>query len=335
MNSEEIEKFDPQKMLEVYNNWPEMAEEAYNTYSDILKFKKISHIVFAGMGGSGAIGDVFSAILSKTNIHTSVVKGYLLPNTVNSETLVITTSVSGNTRETISILEKAHEKNCNLIAFSSGGMMEEICNEKKIIHYNLKMTHSPRTSFVIYLYSMLKILGKIINLKEEDVIESINYLKNQRKLYNSKNLKNNFAIELAKWIDNIPLIYYPFGLQSIAIRFKNSMQENAKTHAISEDIIEACHNGIVAWEKPSDIKPILIEGKNDFDKTKDRWKIIKKFFDVEKIEYREVHSVNGSILSKIVNLIYFLDYVSIYNSIYKKIDPSPVRSINFIKDNLR
>jgi glucose/mannose-6-phosphate isomerase len=334
MNKKDIENFDPQKMLEEYDKWPEMAEEAYKSFSENIEFKKINHIVFAGMGGSGAIGDVFSAILSKTNIHISVVKGYVLPNTVNSETLVITTSVSGNTLETISVLEKANEKNCNLIVFSSGGMMKKICDKKNITHFNVKMSHSPRTSFIIYLYSMLKILNKIINLKKEDVIESINKLKSQRKLINSKNLKNNFAIELAEWIDNIPLIYYPFGLQSTAIRFKNSMQENAKTHAISEDIIEACHNGIVAWEKFSDIKPILIEGKDDFEKTKERWTIIKEFFNTEKIEYKEVFSTNGSILAKIVNLIYFLDYVSIYNAIFKNIDPSPVKSIDYIKKKI-
>lgn len=333
MNKESIEKFDPKKMLEEYDKWPEMAEEAYNSFSENIEFKKINHIVFAGMGGSGIIGDVFSAVLSKTNIHVSVVKGYVLPNTVNSETLVITTSVSGDTLETISVLEEAHKKNCNLVVFSSGGMIKRICDEKNIIYFNVKMLHSPRTSFVQYLYSMLKILGEIINIKNEDVIESIHKLKNQRELINSKNLKNNFAIELAEWIDNVPLIYYPFGLQSTAIRFKNSMQENAKTHAISEDIIEACHNGIVAWEKPSKIKPILIEGKNDFEKTKERWNIIKNFFDVEGIEYKEVFSTDGSILSKIVNLIYFLDYVSIYNAIHKKTDPSPVRSIDYIKKN--
>ena len=179
MNKENIEKFDSQKMLEEYDKWPEMAEEAYSSFSENIKFKKINHIVFAGMGGSGAIGDVFSAILSKTNIHISVVKGYVLPNTVNSETLVIVTSVSGNTLETISVLKKAHEKNCNLMVFSSGGIMGKICDEKNITHFNVKMSHSPRTSFVIYLYSMLKILNKVINLKNEDVIESIQKLKNQ------------------------------------------------------------------------------------------------------------------------------------------------------------
>ncbi len=141
----------------------------------------------------------------------------------------------------------------------------------------------------------------------------------------------NPAVSLAKWINGIPIIYYPFGLQSAAIRFKNSLQENAKMHVITEDIIEVCHNGIVAWEKPSDVKPILIQGADDFEKTKERWKIIKEYFESNSIEYKEISSVQGAILTKLINLIYFLDYTSIYKAILSKIDPTPVKSIEFIK----
>ena len=62
------------------------------------------------------------------------------------------------------------------------------------------------------------------------------------------------------------MIYYPFGLMSAAIRFKNSLQENAKQQSMTEDILEACHNGIIAWEKPSLVQPILIEGKDHKNK---------------------------------------------------------------------
>ena len=62
---------------------------------------------------------------------------------------------------------------------------------------------------------------------------------------NSSNLtKNNPALDVAYWITEIPIIYYPWGLQAAAIRFKNSLQENAKIHVITEDVVEACHNGI-------------------------------------------------------------------------------------------
>jgi glucose/mannose-6-phosphate isomerase len=130
------------------------------------------------------------------------------------------------------------------------------------------------------------------------------------------------------------LVYYPWGLQSAAIRFKNSLQENSKTHVIVEDVIESCHNGIVAWEKNSNVQPILVRGHDDHIKTIERWKILKQFFDEQGIEYFEIKSIDGNILSKIVNLIYLLDYSSIYYAVLHKVDPSPVNSINFVKTRL-
>ena len=139
---------------------------------------------------------------------------------------------------------------------------------------------------------------------------------------------------MAEWIKDIPVVYYPWGLQSAAIRFKNSMQENAKKHVMYEDIIEACHNGIVPWEKPSNVHPILMQGKDDHFKTVERWEIVKEFFKKKGIEYKEIFSVNGSILTKLVCLIYTLDMTSIYHAAITGIDPSPVDSIDFVKKKL-
>ncbi|MDH3192613.1 MAG: glucose-6-phosphate isomerase, partial [Nitrosopumilus sp.] len=89
-----------------------------------------------------------------------------------------------------------------------------------------------------------------------------------------------------------------------------------------------------AWEQSSNLQPILIEGKDDHIKTKERWKILKEYFQKQGIEFRIVMSVQGSILSKIINLIYLLDYCSIYNAVLSEIDPSPIKSIDFIKKKL-
>ena len=112
------------------------------------------------------------------------------------------------------------------------------------------------------------------------------------------------------------------------------MQENAKTHTIIENIVEASHNGVVAWEKSTKVQPILLQGTDDYVKTKERWKILKELFNEKGIRYQEVFSKDGSILSKLVCLIYQLDFTSIYNAISAGIDPSPVNSIDFIKSKL-
>lgn len=336
LDSSVLNKFDPHGMHKIYDKWPQIAKESYNTDLTQIDFKNVTHIVFAGMGGSGALHDIFSAILSKTNIHVSVIKGYHLPNTVDPETLVITTSISGNTVETLTVLDSAKKSNCKLIAFSSGGKMRDYCLENKIEYRNIPMYLSPRSSFPSFLFSMLRILGPIIPIKKEDIIESITDLENlQQKIVSDNLSSSNPSLELANWLTDIPVIYYPWGLQAAAVRFKNSLQENAKMHAMIEDIIEAGHNGMVAWEIKSDVKPILIRGHDDYIKTKERWDIIKEYFEGKKIEYKELVSVRGSILSKLINLIYLLDYSTIYRSVMSGVDPTPVTAIDFIKNKAK
>src|SRR3989344_6324853 len=331
----DLDKYDARGMYKIYDEWPNIAKKSYESESEYDRVTEIDHVIFAGMGGSGALGDVFSSILSKINIHVSVVKGYLLPKTTDEKTLVVATSVLGNTTETLTVLNSAVKMNCKIIAFSSGGKMEEFCKKNKVEYRKLVFYHSPRASFAGYLYSMLKILDDILTVKEIDVHESINSLNKMHTMISTQNLsETNESLNIAKWINGIPLIYYPCGLQAAAIRFKNSLQENAKMHALTEDIVEACHNGIVAWEKRSNVKPILIQGTDDYIKTKERWKILKEYFKENEIEYREIYSVGRNILSKLICLIYLFDYSSIYLAVQREIDPSPVNSIDYIKKKL-
>ena len=330
-----LNKFDVQVMYKIYDSWPQIAKESFDSKLDPVDFKEINHIVFSGMGGSGAIGDLCSSILSKTDIHVNVVKGYLLPKTVNNNTLVVGISVSGNTVETLTTLESASKSDCKKIAFSSGGKIESFCSNNQIEYRKIPMLHSPRASFVSFVYSIIKVLNSVIPVQHKDISESLKELEATSKIINSNNLtEKNKSLSLAQWITGIPLIYYPFGLGSAAIRFKNSIQENAKSHAIAEDVIEACHNGIVSWEKKSNAQPILIQGTDDNIKTKERWKILKEYFSQNNINFYEVQSINGSILSKLLNLIYLLDFSSIYNAVLNEIDPSPIKSIDFIKNRL-
>src|SRR3989338_9859142 len=327
----DLEKYDSSGMHKVYDQWPEIARESYESDYDGISFDGVDHIVFVGVGGSGVIGDLFSSILSKSNIHVTLVKGYLLPKTIDKNTLVIIISVSGNSAEPLIVLESAMKLDCSLLAFSSGGKMEEFCKKNQINFRKIRYVHSPRASLVKYIYAMLKILSSILPITHNEIIESIKELENIRNKISSHNLsETNYSLELATWISEIPLIYYPHGLESAAIRFKSSLQENAKTHAIIEDVVEACHNGIVAWERSSIIQPILLRGYDDYIKTKERYDIIKEYFLKNNIDFREIHSVPGNILTKMIALIYMLDYVSIYKAILLKIDPSPVYSIDFI-----
>lgn len=335
LSIEKMKEIDQSRMYQVYDNWPEIANNAFSNDIEKIRNEKIHHIVFAGMGGSGAIGDIFSSILSKTNTHVDVVKGYHLPKTIEKDSLLVCTSVSGNTVETKTVLKEGINLGCKIITFSNDGEIGALCKKEKVEHRKIQMNQSPRSSFVAYLYSMIKVLSPILPISNADISESISGLKETKKQIFSENLsENNPSLNLARWIQNTPIIYYPLGLQSASIRFKNSIQENAKMHAMIEDVIEACHNGIVSWEKKSSIQPILIQGEDDYFKTKERWKIIRDFFQEKNIPYWEINSGKGNILTKLTRLIYMLDYSSIYLAILRNTDPEPVSSIDLIKKRL-
>ena len=335
MKIEDLDIVDKQLMYKTYDDWPRIARESFEEKIEKIDVKNIDHIVFAGMGGSGAIGDTVESILSKQNIHVTVVKGYVLPKTVDSKTLVITTSVSGNTSETIEILKQVKDTPAKTIGFSSGGLLENYCEKNNLPFQKIDMVHSPRASFAKFLFTILNVIEPVLPIKQNDIEEAVTSLERTKQNIFSGNLNpNNIALDLAKFSKELCCIYYPDGLKATAIRYKNSLQENSKVHAMIEDVIESCHNGIVAWETESKVKPIFIQGKDDNEKTIERWRILEEYFQMKKIDYKVIKSVNGNILSKIMNLIYTLDYSTLYLSALKKIDPSPVKSIDFIKKRL-
>ena len=82
------------------------------------------------------------------------------------------------------------------------------------------------------------------------------------------------------------------------------------------------------------IMNVANNGTDDYIKTKERWEILKEFFEKEEIDYKEVFSISGSILTKLINLIYLFDYTSIYKAVLTGIDPTPVKAIDFVKKRL-
>ena len=175
-------------MYSVYDKWPKTAQECYNKNIPKVDIRDINHVVFAGMGGSGAIGDIFSSILSKSQIHVSIVKGYHLPKTVDSRTLVICTSISGETNETLSILENHKKSKGKFIAFSSGGRMEDYSKKNCIEFYKIKKEHSPRASYLDFLYSTLNALEEILPINESEIQESIRFLFETKNKIDTDNL---------------------------------------------------------------------------------------------------------------------------------------------------
>lgn len=335
LGGDAIARIDTRGMARAYSAWPEMARAAHRSATPLPRGPLPHHVVFAGMGGSGAISDLFESVLSGDDIHVDVVKGYHLPRTAGPDTLVVATSISGNTAETLSVLRSASEAGCRTVSFSDGGAMAEYCEKRGLAHVRVRMEHSPRASLPAFLYTMLASLADELPVRGADVGESISVLDEVAPAVSDASLgEKNPALSLAAWLPEVPLVYYPWGLRAAAIRFKNSLQENAKTHAMAEDVMEACHNGIVAWGRDSRVRPVLVRGGDDHERTKERWGILEGFFRSRGISHRTVEAPGSSILARLVGLMYTLDYASIYRAVMLGVDPTPVEPIEYVKRKL-
>jgi len=112
-------------------------------------------LIYVQSRGSGAAGEVIRGVLSKSNYHTTIIKGYTLPHTVDSNTLVIATSISGNSEEPLTILEQIKKSRAKVVGISAGGKMQDVCKKYNYPHIKIEQVNSPRTSLPIVLYSIL------------------------------------------------------------------------------------------------------------------------------------------------------------------------------------
>lgn len=325
-------------MCLTYDHWPQYCKEAYEMNAD-LDCNDINQIIFTGMGGSATSGEIISYLFNhKKSLKVQVAKGYHLPNGVDNKTLIIASSVSGNTEETLSTLMEAIKYDAKVIAISSGGKMEKLCKERLINHVKIKMLGLPRATLPYLLYVQLRIIRNLVNVTDGLVFESIRDLKQlSTKIRSSSEIQSNAAKQLAVWmINGLPACYCSPLVRPVANRFKNSLNENAKMHAIIDDILESSHNAIEAWSCKSEItlKPILVPCSNDDQNVNRRFKIVEQYLTSKGYDVYKVPKIGSNLLGNMLCLVYFLDYVSIYLAFLRNIDPSSTPSIDFIKNNL-
>ncbi len=245
-----IKKYDTQNQFKVLQETYKQVSDAWNNIFDLssLKNHKFSSIVFCGLGGSAISGDLLNDYLSgEFKIPFIVVRGYNLPSFVNEETLVIISSYSGNTEETISCFEQALKKKSKIVAITSGGKISEIAATNKLPVVNLQSGFQPRYSLGQSFFSLLKLMQELGLANEDNNVKLIiNLWQKRAQDYSSK---NNRAVQMAKeLIGFIPVIYSSEFLTSTGYRLKCQMNENAKLHTFHNSIPEMNHNEIIGWE---------------------------------------------------------------------------------------
>ncbi|MCW8824265.1 MAG: bifunctional phosphoglucose/phosphomannose isomerase, partial [Ignavibacteriaceae bacterium] len=245
-----INKYDSQNQLEVLKNSYKQIINTWNCKINISNLKKnnFSSIVFCGLGGSAISGDLLSDFLTEEiKLPFKVVRGYNLPSYSNDDTLVIISSYSGNTEETISCFEQAMKRNSSIVVITSGGKIWEEANKNKIPAIKIESGFQPRYALGLSFFSLLKLMQELGFTNEEKTVKKITDLwkKKGEEYSKEKNVAVQFAEQL---IGFIPVIYSSEFLSSAGYRFKSQINENSKLHAYHHILPEMNHNEIIGWE---------------------------------------------------------------------------------------
>ena len=337
---------DPSNMYKAIYDFPDQIREAVKIGESIaLKnyYNNINNIVVAGMGGSAIGGDVTRLILqNQLNVPMYISRNYTLPNWVDNSTLVICSSYSGNTEESLASFKEAQIKKAKIIAISTGGILTKQVNELGLDIVTIPKGLQPRAalalSFVpmIYLFKSLKLIKTKTIV---DLIGAINLIETKREIYNKK-INENPAYSLSKNIyKSLPVIYGENESTAIiAVRWKGQLSENAKMLAYHNELPEMNHNEIVGWENNSDlinkISIIWLKDKNDHPRTTIRQTSTKKIIGNLAARH-EIISVEGSTkVERYLNMIHLGDWVSFWCAILHGTDPTPVTKIDKLKEIL-
>ncbi|MBC7320043.1 bifunctional phosphoglucose/phosphomannose isomerase [bacterium] len=336
-----------------------MYQKIYNLPEQILsawevgKNVDISHlarswnnIVLVGMGGSAIGGDIIKSLgYWDLKIPFSIVRDYMLPGFVNKDTLLIVVSYSGNTEESISACKEGLERGAGVITVASGGEIECISKEKGITSITIPKGFPPRAALGYTFIPVLSVLSRLgfINITDEDIEKAVSLMQDIRENELKEEIpeESNIAKRLANKIDGyLPIIYAPdeyFGV--IAYRWKCQLNENSKIFAIWNSFPELNHNEIMGWEGRDEFLKktfvVFLRDKSEIERIKLRIQYMKEFISSISAGIEDVWSRGESLLERFLSLIYIGDFVSFYLAIKRGVDPTPVDSIERLKEYLK
>ena len=339
----EIDKDD---MYQSIWDFPENIIDAIKLSENITlknEYLDVNNIIIAGMGGSAIGGDVvYSLIKNEIKIPFVVNRGYDLPAWANSSTLIICSSYSGNTEETISILEEAKSLGAKVIGITTGGLLESLCKNYSFDFVNIPSGLQPRAALAFSFIPLLYILKKtsLINVEVRDWLESsVDLIKSKREEY-SQDKETNPVYQLAnKLYNKLPIIYADStSLETVAVRLKGQICENSKILAYHSIYPEMNHNEIVGWENNeeffSNYYVLWLMDDEMNSRNKSRKNIISEILSDLNVSQQEIKVDGNSFKERFLLLIHYGDWLSYWCAILHNTDPSPVKNIQTLKDKL-
>ncbi len=294
----------------------------------------IRNVVISGLGGSGIGGTILANVLRDDVAMPIIVnKEYQIPAFVNENTLVIISSYSGNTEETLSALMQAFKKNAQIVCICSGGLIQEYADTNDIDYVLIDGGAPPRSafgqSFVQLLYIMFH-LGLL-----EDGFKK--YLQDAIALLDAEeeDIKTQAKEIAQKLTGKIPVIYSDAKFEGVSIRFRQQINENSKMLCWHHVVPEMNHNELVGWrEKNEKIAVVFIRNNKDFERNQERMEFTKEVVSQYASDVVEIYSKGDYDLVRSLYLIHITDWVSYYLAEIKGVDAVEVNVITKLKNKL-
>jgi glucose/mannose-6-phosphate isomerase len=343
----QVERYDPSGMRRLLEDFPQQCEEAIAIGRKAkVRFPRPSRIVVTGLGGSAIGGDLLRSYLAgESAVPIFVNRSYELPAFVGKDTLVIANSYSGNTEETLSAYRDAKKRGAKVIVLSTGGQLAEQAkrNRDSWVVIPSGLPHPPRAALGYAFFPMLLLMMKNGIAKEHqgELKETVSLLSRLRNRYSLESpLSGNHAKRIARALHGKLAILYSASerFDAVTLRWRNQLNENAKTLAYSHLLPEMNHNEIVGWEA---LKPIMnkayvlvLRDRGDHPRVQYRMEITKGLIAPNAEGFEEVWSEGASLLARIFSLIHLGDWSSYYLAMLNRVDPMPVKKIDFLKSKL-
>jgi len=342
----EINPKDPENMAgyieslpgDLLNAWQQGLEKP------LLVYPKIQKILISGMGGSAIGGDLFAGYLAPLSAIPIISRrNYGLPSWANGpDTLVVCSSHSGNTEETLSAFQAAKERGCSILAISTGGTLQREALASGVTHWYFNHKGQPRTA-IGWSFGLLLALAERLGLihdQQKDVDRAVAAMNEQYKqLEPSVPLVENAAKRLAGQLLGRNIAIFAAGdVEVIARRWKTQINELAKAWASFEGLPEMNHNTLAGLVYPDALfektSAIFLQTVLDHPRNQKRIELSMQYFLEAGIAVDSIVAKGEGRLAQLWSLLQFGDYVSYYLALDYGVDPTPVEALNALKTAL-
>jgi glucose/mannose-6-phosphate isomerase len=303
-------------------------------------------IVTLGMGGSGIAGNVLQAVGTATlPVPVTVLKHYRTPAFVNDRTLAFALSYSGDTEETIEMARGALAAGATLVAISSGGELARLADESGSLHVacpdGILMPRLALGALVAPLVVVHFRMGMLPAAHAGLLRAQEQLAKRRDQCKPSVEGDRNPARELARKIGRtIPIVYGSGGLGAVAaMRWKQSVNENAKAPAFWNEYPELDHNEVCGWGQHGDVTRqvfTLVELRHGLEhpRLEQRAAATRELIEEALVQVLGVEAEGEGRLAQLLDLVHVGDWTSYYLALDNDVDPGPIDAITQLKSSL-